>query len=342
MRRNLVKTLYSHTRSTLCCGLFVLVMCIAPPGVGAVTTWQALVVAQSRDLGIQALAFLPNEFWIHEGDSIRWAFDTDEIHTVTFLKHVTTPQQVRPAFAVGCPGTTPDESSFNGSTCVNSGTLASPQTYTVTFPTAGNFKLVCLVHANQTGTVHVLAPAEPLPYNQTFYDRQAQVERVQLLADGARLQGRGTAVAQYSSGDAVTAGIGAVVATGGGFHTVSIMRFQRDTIVVRVGDTVEWTNWDPATPHTVTFGDEPANPMALVGLNANPDADGARHAVLTPLNATINSGFLAASPQDRVGLPQAPVTVTRFRVTFTTPGVFNYICALHDDLGMAGRVVVHR
>jgi plastocyanin len=32
--------------------------------------------------------------------------------------------------------------------------------------------------------------------------------------------------------------------------------------------------------------------------------------------------------------------VTRFRVTFNTPGTFNYICALHDEEGMVGRVIV--
>jgi plastocyanin len=34
--------------------------------------------------------------------------------------------------------------------------------------------------------------------------------------------------------------------------------------------------------------------------------------------------------------------VTRFRVTFTTPGTFNYRCILHDNLGMVGRVIVRR
>jgi len=34
--------------------------------------------------------------------------------------------------------------------------------------------------------------------------------------------------------------------------------------------------------------------------------------------------------------------VTRFRVTFPTPGTFNYRCILHDDLGMTGRVIVHK
>src|SRR5439155_24207465 len=77
--------------------------------------WQAWVGMQSRDMGSQALAFLPNEFWIHTNDSIRWTLASTEIHTVTFL----TPGQVRlPLFGVfgvpiGCPGTTPDGASFD-------------------------------------------------------------------------------------------------------------------------------------------------------------------------------------------------------------------------------------
>src|SRR5262249_61493100 len=81
---------------------------------------QSAVGAQSRDGGKQALAFLPNELWVHAGDSITWTFVTDEKHTVTFLKPGP-PAQIRPTFQTGCPGTTPDGSSFDGSACVNSG-----------------------------------------------------------------------------------------------------------------------------------------------------------------------------------------------------------------------------
>jgi hypothetical protein len=38
------------------------------PAFGA--QWHATVGAQSQDKGRQALAFLPNEIWIHVGDSI--------------------------------------------------------------------------------------------------------------------------------------------------------------------------------------------------------------------------------------------------------------------------------
>src|ERR1700688_4638281 len=90
------------------------------------TEWQVTAGAESPERGSQALAFLPNELWIQTGDNIRWTFPTHERHSLTFL----TPGQTRPpAFGpifgvpVGCPGLTPDGSSFDGSACVTSGVL---------------------------------------------------------------------------------------------------------------------------------------------------------------------------------------------------------------------------
>ncbi len=340
-----MKAFREITLVLLSCWIFVLAIFIAPPALCATITWQSTGGTQRHDEGIQALAFLPNELWVHVGDSITWTLPTPEIHTVTFLKQDATPQQVRPPRpgvpGGGCPGTTPDGSSFNGSTCVTSPELVNGQTYTVTFPKAGNFKLVCLVHNNMTGVVHVLAPSELLPHDQDFYDDLALKEEAELLSDGDRLKGQGTATAQRSSRDAVTVGIGEIVATGGGSDTVSVMRFLEDSIVVRVGDTVEWTNLDPVTPHTVTFGTEPSGPPQPPSAGVTVDTDGARHAVLTSPAGSVHSGFLVAAFQDRVLLAQSPLGVTRFRVTFTTPGTFKYFCALHDDLGMVGRVIVH-
>src|ERR1700722_675299 len=88
--------------------------------------WQATGGGESPDRGRQALGFLPNELWIHTGDTIRWTFPTHERHTLTFL----TPGQTRPPnfgpifdVPVGCPGLTPDGSSFDGSACVTTGIL---------------------------------------------------------------------------------------------------------------------------------------------------------------------------------------------------------------------------
>jgi plastocyanin len=298
---------------------------------------QAVAGAQSRDMGKQVLAFLPNEVWIHQGDSITWSFPTDERHTVTFL----TPTQVRPKFQTGCPGSTPDGSSYDGTACVNSGVLIDGPTYTVTFPQLGNYKLVCLVHLNMTGVVHVLDPSATLPHDQAFYDREAWAERWALLSDAWALEARGEAIAQSISDTEVTAGIADVVATtGGGVHDSSVMRFLRDRIVVHVGETVEWTNLAPGVNHTVTFGTELADPFAPPSTNVFPDVDGALHATVGSPTDSVHSGLFGPAPGERAGVAQAPLGVTRFRVTFTAPGTFRYICALHDDEGMVGTVVV--
>jgi plastocyanin len=316
--------------------------------------WQAIVGAQTEDKGRHAVAFLPNELWVHAGDSIRWTFPTHERHTLTFLKPgQTRPPGFGPVFGVpvGCPGLTPDGSSFDGSACVTSGVLISPldtdpatsaPTYSVSFPAPGNFKFVCLIHADMTGVVHVVNPSAPLPHDQHFYDRQAESEQVVLLADASRLEGRRTPVdLDQPQTNPVAAGIGEIVTmTGAGSQTASLMRFVRDTMVVRVGDTVEWTNRDASINHTVTFGTEPTDPRPP-STNVTPTSDGARQAVISSQSDSVNSGFLSPTPQERVGLALVPPTVTRFRVTFTSPGTFNYICAVHDELGMKGTVIVY-
>ena len=93
-------------------------------------------LVSAEDWQVQVIAFLPNEVWIHAGDSIAFTVASDEPHTVTFL----TPNQVRLPFSVGCPGTTPSGSAEDGSSCVNSGTLTNGQGYSVTFPTAGDYR----------------------------------------------------------------------------------------------------------------------------------------------------------------------------------------------------------
>ena len=325
-------------------------------GTLSATEWQAAAGAQSADLGDVALAFFPNELWIHAGDSIRWTFSTEELHSVSFLK---TGQIRPPAFSMfgvndaindasfgGCPGTTPDGSSFDGSSCVSSDPSRTGHTYTVNFPTAGNFKLVCLVHARMTGAIHVLPLSETLPYDQSFYDRQADSAGRELLSDAAALRARGEADADQISAHEVTAGIAAILGNGGGSQTTMVMRFLGATTTVRVGDTVEWTNLEPVGFHTITFGPEPVN--AIPPSSVFPmDRDGVPHATISSPNESVNSGFIGPLNQETTGQPEAalgflfPSPGTRFRVTFTAPGTFNYICSLHDNLGMKGTVIVH-
>jgi len=311
------------------------------------TQWNAQVGAQSSSLDSQVLAFLPNEFWIYAGDSIQFTFATYEPHTVSLLKS----GQTRPAafslvgiggrVFVGCPGTTPDGSSFDDSACVTSAPSPPGQTYTVNFPSEGNFKLVCLVHTRMTGAIHVLPLSGTLPYTQADYDLQAQREGNRLLRDALGLQNRGNGDAQQASGLSVMAGASAILANGGGSQTIAVMRFLSQFTVVHVGDTVEWTNFSTPVFHTITFGTEPANDM-LPSSGVTVDSDGIRHAVVSSPNDNVNSGFIGSPNQETVGQPQGPLDFTRFRVTFPAPGTFNYICALHDELGMKGMIIVQQ
>jgi len=293
--------------------------------------WQATAGAQSSDKSRQVLAFLPNEIWIHAGDSVTWTVDTDEIHTVTFLRE----GQVRLPFSVGCPGFFASGVTFDGSSCVSTPPLAKGQSFTVDFPVAGNYKLLCLVHEEMTGVVHVLDASVPLPHDQSFYDREAQNRRQVLLSDTRGDEGRN----QSPDPNTVTVGMGEVMATAGGHEAVSVMRFMQEKTIIHVGDTVEWANDDPVTPHTITFGGEPGNPIPPSS-NVTVDADGALHATIDSPGESIHSGFIVSAPQERIGLPQAPLGHTRFRVTFTSPGTYPYLCTLHDELGMKGTIIV--
>jgi plastocyanin len=317
------------------------------PQAGRALEWHATVGAQSGDRGHQALAFLPNEIWIHAGDSITWRFDADDVHTVTFL----TATQPRPDFTTLLPPF-PNPATFDGSTFVTTPLLVKgtgkETTFTVIFPKAGNFKLVCLVHENMTGAIHVLDLSQPLPHDQDFYDRQAADQRQDLLSDrdghleeACRQHGDQGEHRHSLDAHLVTAGVGEISATAGGSQTLSVVRFIDDEIGIHAGQTVEWNNHDPVTPHTVTFGTQPANPLGPPSSNVTVDADGALHATISSNADSVHSGLIVAPPQERLGLVESPLGVTRFRVTFKNAGTFPYVCALHDNLGMKGTVMVY-
>ena len=347
---------------TLVAFAFAALACLLvfPSAASAQQTWYVQVGAESHTEAKQVDAFLPNEIWIYAGDSITFKFaPRHEIHTVTFLK----PNQVRPLFAgppappppVGCDAVNsesaaqPSGSSYDGAgaapylACVNSGPMADGTSYTVTFPAPGNYKMVCLVHADMNGVVHVLQNTDPtgafyaasLPFQQSDYDAQARDEARDLLA---RPMTAGEEQSDFSPMANVVLMTGQLSATAGGRQYVSLVRFVPGTIRIHAGETVEWINADPTEPHTITFGTEPGNPQMVV--NATPGPAGALEATINSPTDSVSSGFLQAAPQDRVGLPQSAPGVTRIRIKFTHPGTYHYICALHDVDGMVGTVIV--
>lgn len=299
----------------------------APVPVHAATVWQATVGIERHDQGIQGNGFLPSELWIDAGDSVTWTSKAGEIHTVSFLSGGDRPPLVvfgptGPAFnpLVAAPQ---GGATYNGTGYANSGLLTEGGTYTLTFTQPGTYSFVCLVHSTMSGTLHVKPAGAPYPYSQASYDTQAQKQGARLLAEGQRVAASGLQAAARAGRGQVTAGAGELLPETG----VAVLRFQPEQIVIKVGDTVTWTNRDPETPHTVTFGAEP--PGGPLGVFAPSGTDSPGHATISSPGQAVNSGVIGA------GLPSV-----QFRATFTVPGTYAYYCALHDDLGMLGTVIV--
>lgn len=351
--------------------LFALAVLI-PPTISAQQNWHAKVGAETPSMGRQALAFLPNELWIHAGDSVTWTFNSDEIHTVTFL----VPGTPFPGFPLPCP----PPASFDGSSCVSEGpSVKGSPDFTVTFPKAGNYKVQCLVHNTMNGVVHVLDASVALPHNQAFYDREAADQiralltdkdhatssdadgmsmghgsasmSVRVLGEKSRLAGKSNklpdSTGSVSANAHVTVGVGEIASTPGGLQTDSLVRFVKEKITVHVGDTVEWSNSDPQEPHTITFGPEPQGDPFPASSNVTVDPDGGLRATLNSPSDSVHSGFILQALDDQPGKPvnsdpdnAIADNPTHFRVTFMGPGTYNYKCVLHDNLGMVGQVVV--
>jgi plastocyanin len=201
-----------------------------------------------------------------------------------------------------------------------------------------------------TGVIHVLKASDALPHNQDFYDDQGAAQRKHTLTDtdpnmhhGDELGDDGNAhgFSVHVIHNHVTAGFGDETATPGGLQQLAVERFMKGTIEIHAGDTVEWGNFDPDEPHTMTFGAEPTDEFDPSS-NVTLDDDGARHAIITSPSDNVHSGFILAVLADQPGLPTNPLagSPTRFRVTFSQPGTYNYRCVLHDNLGMKGRIIV--
>ena len=300
-------------------GLILAALVMFAPSAGAQQTWHVQVGAESHSQVKQVGAFLPNEIWIYAGDSIKFTFSRkSEAHTVTLLEA----GRARPLFL---------------------GPMANAATYIVKLPTPGNYKLECLAHSDMYGVVHVLQRtdsaaafyATALPYDQFDYNHQAAEEMSDLLA---RKADPSEGVREFSPSENVVLMTGEVVVDAEGGQYLAMVHFLPRTIRIHVGETVEWINTDPMVPHTITFGLEPMNPKTLV--TAIPGPDGTLQATINSPTDGVSSGFLQAAAQDRPFLPQSAPGATRFRVKFTRPGTYHYICGLNDVNGEVGTVLV--
>lgn len=304
-------------------------------------------VPSPAEQNLQASIFLPVNLRVKPGDTIAFANRSDQVaHTVTFgpgdalstarPSPVTAagqpnPLVFKPCFAaalppedsVACPAPQPDAPApFDGTSFWHSGALA-PATSgaaggTVAMTVApdtppGTYDYVCLLHADMTGLVEVLDVDEgDRRDSPEEVAEEAMRRRSVVLIAGGQLAEPAPPVVD---GPAVTAGWGD--------RLMAINRFAPNVITVEAGETVTWSGAHPTQPHTVTFRSPFATPTDPGVFTAAGVKRGGRFA-----GGFAHSGLMGP----------APARSETFSLTFTKPGTYSYVCALHP--GMAGRVVV--
>lgn len=112
---------------------------------------------------LELLRFVPPELDITAGDTVVW--QATSFHTVTFLGEDSDPSMLDP-FA---PGEKPSDE-YDGKSLYNSGFLGPPgvglpSEFELTFPDAGEFPYLCLLHGElgQVGTIKVAEAPGSLP-----------------------------------------------------------------------------------------------------------------------------------------------------------------------------------
>lgn len=273
-------------------------------------TWYVHVGLENHSHSIQVMTFSPAELWIDEGDTVVWTSTAADLHTVTFTADGAPPPQ---------PFTgDPFQMASHGGSVYHSGqffssgglsdislTTSQPQTqrYSLTFPHDGSFTYYCWVHPGMSAMIHVNEEGVAYPHTQRWYDAQTRDLRQDSIVDGNRMR---AATLRKANNHWSAVGVGD--------DMVDVMRFLRSSQTIHVGQSITFTNLSMG-PHTVTFGPEVVPPPVPIGNPASYDGSG-----------PLSSGFMFYGQT--------------FTVTFTAVGTFDYICALHDYMGMVGVVRV--
>ena len=333
----------------------------APAGQTGPTTWTVLVGGQAGiepteqgPMGAwQFMRFYPESITINAGDTIVWKLNSAEPHTITFPQ----PGQASPELVVPASEGSQDmmfnplavmpqgQATYDGTTLTGSGQLGGeaqfPTEYKLTFTTPGTYEYFCAFHQMMKGTVIVQAAGTPYPQTQAQIDAAAAQ---QLAAD---TQAATKAEAEIKNTPATTRpGPNGTtiyeVKMGYGDAMLAFMRFTPTDLTVHVGDTVEWTQTDVETPHTITLtsgGEEPAMvvpepqtagpPKLLLNPQMMLPAGGTTYSGQGYFNSGLIWGTKAPMPGPRT-----------YSLTFDTPGTYEYICILHDMMGMNGHITV--
>ncbi len=271
--------------------------------------------------------FAPGTVYVQPGDTVKFTFPWFEPHSVTFGIPAGDPTVL-----VGGANPSYDGTGFLSSGLVF-GSATGTDSYSVTFPKKGSYAYFCILHPLMTGTVAVQTPDLGTPDNQASVDGRAKA-----LIDTSLSQLK--AVAAGMAAKPVSIGANAA---GGRKYTLAIssstdhpagdvQQFFPGSVNIGVNDSIEWVS-GVHTPHTVSIGNPgaiaalipPGGAEAILDIAASVPAGGKFDGT-----GIVNSGVLG------IGYPKG----TKFELSFTKAGTYQYFCLLHLNQGMAARVVV--
>ncbi len=292
-------------------------------------------VNDQGDPNIVITEFLPEAIAIRSGTEVEWRFVGPERHSVTFLPGDQSPPSpgTSEAQALFAPSQ-PPATSYDGTALANSGLLPVGPTpaapFALTFPTAGEYDYVCIIHPQMTGTVTVVG--DGAVDTQFDINDRADAEVVQWTTEGqaAKKKLADTAPKQAANPDGSTTW---TYEAGVTTEHTDILAFSPADGEIRPGDSVTFVN-NSLSPHTATFAsggqipqdptdpavDTPTGPAPLTVI-----ADGGPY----------NTGLLV--PAAPPGSPP-PEPARSFTVVFPAAGSYPYVCIYHPSSGMGGSI----
>lgn len=331
----------------------------AAPNAQIPRTWTVLVGGeagiQQEEMGPagewQFMRFYPDTITINAGDTIVWRLNSAEPHTVTFPNFGEKPPELvipeggasqrmmlNPLAAFPQGGNSYGSVGLTGSGQMDRG-AGFPQEYKLTFTSPGSYEYFCAFHTMMTGKVIVQAPDSGYPRTQAQIDADAAAQLAADAADAGAVQPIANMVSTRPGLNGTTVH---EVHVGYGNGIMAWMRFGPTDLTVKKGDTVVWVQSDVDTPHTVTLTSGAAEPELIL---TEPQPQGPPKLIVNPMvlapaggpvysgTGYFNSGFIWGM--------LAPIPGPRsYSLTFDTPGTFEYICVLHDMMGMKGHITI--
>jgi plastocyanin len=295
------------------------------------TNWNVGTGASNNYYAYQDLDFFPKNITIDAGDTITYHVGSGvggDAHTVAFVPPgMKVPSPGDPADLSPAGGTTVD-----GTTFLNSGILVGGQTFTLHFPKAGTYRILCLFHEPaMVSTVVVQNAGAAYPHTAQYYLNTGALDEWQDFYEAAQ------SVALFpfaNGGKTFAAGIDPGLVHFPPSDSTVLRYINTDdrtkipaegSITIKVGTVLTWVNETSNEPHTITF--------ALAGQSSVPNI---------PPDPSVNVASSGITSYDGSHIVNSGTILggQKFQLKFTKPGKYFYGCLYHDNSRMTGWVTV--